>query len=386
MSRQILNGITWGHSRGITPLLAGAQRFSELFNDVEIRWKKRSLQEFADAPLEELTKEYDLLIIDHPWSGCAAATQCVLPLDEYLPAGFLDDQAKNSVGGSHLSYYYGGHQWALAIDAATPATSYRGDLFEKNGLMVPGTWDELLEFAKTGRVLVPGIPVDTLMAFYMFCLANGQEPFLSQSRVIDMPPGLSALEDMKRLWSLCDKLIYSSNPITIAEIMSKTDDYWYCPFAYCYSNYSRKGYAKNVLTYRDLPLFGSYGRLRSTIGGTGIAISSTSHHKEIAIQFVQWITSGECQSTFYVENGGQPGHLSAWTGNNANLICNNFFSNLLPAMERGYIRPRYNGYLHFQDHAGEPLFLYLRNGGSAEQVLETMNSIYKESLNHVVHD
>ena len=381
MSRVILNGITWGHSRGITPLLAGAQRFSELFNDVEIRWKKRSLQEFADAPLEELAQKYDLLIIDHPWSGCAAATQCLLPLDEYLSAGFLDDQAKNSVGDSHLSYYYAGHQWALAIDAATPATSYRSDLFERNGLMVPDTWDELLEFAKTGRVLVPGIPVDTLMAFYMFCLANGHEPFLSESIVIDMPTGLSALEDMKRLWSLCDRLIYTSNPINIAEVMSKTDDYWYCPFAYCYSNYSRKGYAKNVLTYKDLPLFGSYGRLRSTIGGTGIAVSSTSNHKEIAIQFIQWITSGECQSTFYVENGGQPGHRSAWTGNIANLICNNFFSNLLPSMDRGYLRPRYNGYLQFQDRAGEPLFLYLMNGGSAGQVLKTMNSIYKESLN-----
>ena len=381
MSRVILNGITWGHSRGITPLLAGAQRFSELFNDVEIRWKKRSLQEFADAPLEELAQQYDLLIIDHPWSGCAAATQCLLPLDEYLPAAFLDDQAKNSVGYSHVSYYYAGHQWALAIDAATPATSYRSDLFERNGLMVPDTWDELLDFAKTGRVLVPGIPVDTLMAFYMFCLANGHEPFLSESIVIDMPTGLSALEDMKQLWSLCDRLIYTSNPINIAEVMSKTDDYWYCPFAYCYSNYSRKGYAKNVLTYKDLPLFGSYGRLRSTIGGTGIAVSSTSNQKEIAIQFVQWITSGECQSTFYVENGGQPGHRSAWTGNIANLICNNFFSNLLPSMDRGYLRPRYNGYLQFQDRAGEPLFLYLMNGGSAGQVLKTINSIYKESLN-----
>ena len=381
MSRVILNGITWGHSRGITPLLAGAQRFSELFNDVEIRWKKRSLQEFADAPLEELAQQYDLLIIDHPWSGCAAATQCLLPLDEYLPAAFLDDQAKNSVGYSHVSYYYAGHQWALAIDAATPATSYRSDLFERNGLMVPDTWDELLDFAKTGRVLVPGIPVDTLMAFYMFCLANGHEPFLSESIVIDMPTGLSALEDMKQLWSLCDRLIYTSNPINIAEVMSKTDDYWYCPFAYCYSNYSRKGYAKNVLTYKDLPLFGSYGRLRSTIGGTGIAVSSTSNQKEIAIQFVQWITSGECQSTFYVENGGQPGHRSAWTGNIANIICNNFFSNLLPSMDRGYLRPRYNGYLQFQDRAGEPLFLYLMNGGSAGQVLKTMNSIYKESLN-----
>lgn len=381
MNPMILNGITWGHSRGVTPLMASAQRFSELFPDIEIRWKKRTLQEFADAPIEKLTAGYDLLIIDHPWMGCAAATKCVLPLDEYLPADFITDQANNSVGHSHLSYHYDGHQWAIAIDAATPAASYRTDLFEKSGLKVPDTWDEVLEFAKTGRVLVPGIPVDTLMAFYMFCLANGNEPFLIKSEVIDMQTGLSALEDMKQLWSLCNKLIYNSSPIIIAEIMSGTDEYWYCPFAYCYSNYSRRGYANNVLLYKDLPLYRNYGRLHSTIGGTGIAVSSTSRYKKIAIQFVQWITSGECQSTFYVENGGQPGHLLAWKSNIANLICNNFFTNLLPTMDRGYVRPRYNGYLHFQDHAGAPLFNYLMNGGSAKHVLETMNLIYMESLN-----
>jgi len=211
-------------------------------------------------------------------------------------------------------------------------------------------------------------------------LANGEEPFLSKAAVVDMPTGLRALDNMKELWSLCDKIIYQSNPISIAELMTKTDDYWYCPFAYCYSNYSRLGYAKNMLTYKDLPQFKDYGRLRSTIGGTGIAISSTCKHLETAIQFIQWITSGECQSTFYVENGGQPGHLSAWLNANANLITHNFFSNLLPAMQRGYMRPRYNGYLHFQDHAGEPIRDYLMGKRDAASTLGTMDRLYRESL------
>ena len=55
MASTILKGITWGHSRGITPLLAAAQRFNELYPDVEIQWTKRSLQEFADFPIEKLT-------------------------------------------------------------------------------------------------------------------------------------------------------------------------------------------------------------------------------------------------------------------------------------------------------------------------------------------
>ena len=51
-----LKGITWSHSRGFTSIVAVSQRFSELHPDVEITWEKRSLQEFADAPLENLAK------------------------------------------------------------------------------------------------------------------------------------------------------------------------------------------------------------------------------------------------------------------------------------------------------------------------------------------
>jgi multiple sugar transport system substrate-binding protein len=50
-------------------------------------------------------------------------------------------------------------------------------------------------------------------------------------------------------------------------------------------------------------------------------------------------------------------------------------------MDRGYIRPRYNGYLHFQDHAGTPLHQYLQHGGSPEAVLAELNRIYRESRN-----
>jgi multiple sugar transport system substrate-binding protein len=191
MAATILKGITWGHSRGITPLLASAQRFNELYPDVEIQWHKRSLQEFADFPIEKLTREYDLLIIDHPWVGCAAATNCVLPLEQYLSKDYMYDQLHHSVGGSHESYHYGGHQWALAIDAATPVASYRADLFKKHKAKVPATWSEVISLAQQGKVAVPAIPIDLLMNFYMFCLAHGGEPFANEIEVIDQETGLA---------------------------------------------------------------------------------------------------------------------------------------------------------------------------------------------------
>ena len=378
MEAIVLKGITWGHSRGYTPLVAFSQRFSELHPGVEVVWKKRSLQEFADFPIEKLTTDYDLLIIDHPWVGCAAANECVLPLDEFVSKPFLENQFRNSVGDSHFSYLYAGHQWAFAIDAATPVASYRLDLLRQSCTAIPEDWSDLIYLTKKGKVAAPAIPIDLLMNFYMFSIALGQEPFQNDHEIIDTATGLEALETMRQFYSLLDKKMFRCNPIAVAELMAGTDDYWYCPFAYGYSNYSREGYARNVLHYTDLIQF--KGRaLRSTIGGTGIAVSAFSQHKKLAVKFAEEIVSEKCQSTFYVQHGGQPGHKTAWLSEEANYLCNDFFKNVLPVMERGYMRPRYNGYLHFQDRAGDPLHQYLLHGGDPSKVLQDMNQIYHQS-------
>ena len=381
MSTAVLSGITWGHSRGITPLLAASQRYEELHPGVEIKWKKRTLQEFADFPIEKLTEEYDLLIIDHPWVGCAAATKCVLPLNEYLSKEYLEDQLINSVGYSHLSYNYRDSQWALAIDAATPAASYRRDLLGKNNVELPQTWEDILALARAGRVAVPAIPIDLLMNFYTFCIAHGKEPFQNLEELIDLETGVLAIEIMKEFYSLVDEKMFSCNPIAIAEIMSTTGDYWYCPFAYCYSNYSRKGYAKSLLHYAAVVSFNG-NKLRTTIGGTGLAVSAFSKHKKDALDFASWIVSGEIQQTLYVQHGGQPGHRSAWTDAEANQLTNDFFKSILPIMDNGYVRPGYNGYLHFQDYAGIPLQKCLMENGDPEKTLNEMNKIYRQSIAH----
>ncbi|HVU98324.1 MAG TPA: extracellular solute-binding protein [Puia sp.] len=373
-----IKGITWGHSRGYTPLVAAAQRFTELNPAITITWEKRSLQQFADYPIEELAKVYDLLIIDHPWAG-AAHTNAVLPLEQYLPAEYLSDQAENSIGFSHQSYYYGGHQWALAIDAATPVASYRADLMKKAGAKVPGTWAEVLDLANKGRLAVPAIPIDILMNFYMFCIAHGCRPFQSQERVIDPQTGEAALDTMQELYSRIDKKFFSANPIAVAEAMTATDDYWYCPFAYGYSNYAREGYAKNKLSYTDLVAFNGH-RLRSTLGGTGLAISASTNHPEAAIAFAKYVCAPKTQSTLYVEHGGQPGHKQAWLGKAANHLTDNYFFNTLPALERSYMRPRYHGYLHFQDHAGNPIQQFLQGRQDKKSTLKKVEDIYAQSL------
>ncbi|MFD2036533.1 ABC transporter substrate-binding protein [Belliella marina] len=381
MEKIILKGITWGHSRGLLPLQAYAQRFNELNPEVEIVWKKRTLQEFADFPIEELTKSYDLLIIDHPWVGCAAATSCVLPLDRHLPKEYLINQQENQVGRSHDSYFFGGHQWALAIDAATPVASYRKDLFEKNKTLIPDTWSGVLELAKAGKVAAPAIPIDLLMNFYMFCQFHGQIPFQSDREVVDHYTGLKALETMRGFYGLLDPQFFNANPIKVAEIMSSSDDYWYCPFAYGYSNYSRPGYARNILTYGNLVKYKDNQRLRSTLGGTGLAVSEFSANKDWALKYAQEIVSESNQIHEYTANGGQPGHRKAWLDERNNLLTQNFFSNTIQTLDESFIRPRYHGYLHFQDHAGDPIRDFLMGKLDADAVLEKVDKIYKKSKN-----
>ncbi len=56
-----------------------------------------------------------------------------------------------------------------------------------------------------------------------------------------------------------------------------------------------------------------------------------------------------------------------------------FFRSTLPALERAFLRPRYDGYLYFQDRTGTFMQRFLREGGSPAATLHELNSLYAES-------
>lgn len=376
-----LRGITWNHSRGFVSVAATAQRFCEMHPEVEIVWEKRSLQAFADAPIQGLAQDYDLLVIDHPWAGYAAHSQVLVPLQDIMPADYLADQAANSVGQSHASYIFEGSQCALAIDAATPVASYRPDLLARYELQEPDTWSDLLALARQGRVIMPGIEIDTLMNFYMLCATQGQAPFVDDEWALADDMGLRALEQLRELAGLCPREIFAWNPIAVYEALSRRDDYVYCPFAYGYSNYSRDGYSDNALIFADMVSIDGHGRCQSTLGGTGLAISTGCQSLEVARDYAMFSASPLIQRTLFFENGGQPGHRRAWTDAEVNRRSRNYFRNTLPALDRAYLRPRFPGYLHFQDQAGAPIRQYLMHGGAGAQVLAELKRLFQEAKN-----
>lgn len=348
-----LKGIAWNHTRGFLPVVATAQRFEEQNPDITISWEKRSLQAFADAPMEQLAEQFDLIVMDHPHTALAATEGLILPFEDWVSADFLAEQAANSVGVSHESYCFGGKQWTLATDAATPISTWRPDLMDRHGLQLPQTWEDVLEMARNGFVTVAAFPIDVLMHSYMFCDALGHTPFGPDGEMAPQAVLEGALEELRRLIALCDPACLERNPIRTGEWMSSVDDdprAAFCPFAYGYSNYSRPGYVRHPLKAGGLVTFAGK-RLRSTLGGAGVAVSAKSKHPRAAMDYAEFTATPWVQRGVYFESGGQPGHRSAWTDSAVNAASNGFFADTLETLDQAICRPKATGYMMFQDTA-----------------------------------
>lgn len=374
--RAQLRGMTWDHSRGFDPMVATAKKYAEMNAGVEITWEKRSLQAFADRPIQEMTEAYDLMVIDHPHVGEVAESGLLVPFNTAGRDIELDLLRKQTVGPSHLSYEIDGQQWGLAIDAATPVATYRPDLLES----APKEWHEVIELARDGKVGFALIPINALMTFFGLAknldvvVAENPEQFISDA------DGTHVLNIMLEIVGLIDPRCLTLDPIGIFEWMGRNEDApAYSPFGYGYTNYSRDGFCEFPLVFADAPGFGNNGPRGTVIGGTGIAVSAQSKHRDVAVDYAFWIAGAECQSGLFFESGGQPGNAAAWEDGACNAACRDFFTNTRETLETSWVRPRYDGYMGFQDTAGDIIHACLRGESSVSQTLIALQTAYLES-------
>ena len=377
----LLKGIAWNHTRGFVAVVACAQRFEELHPDVCITWEKRSLQAFADASLADLAAAYDIIIMDHPHTALAATEGLLLPYEDWLPENILAEQAANSVGGSHASYRFQNRQWTLASDAAAPIATWRVDLMEKHGVTLPETWDDVLVLAKHGFVTVSASPIDMLMHSYTFCAALGHAPFMTDGGVASDEILAAALAELRKLVVLCDPACLERNPIRTAEWMSQSSDprAAFCPFAYGYSNYSRPRYAPVPLKAGGLVTFNGQ-RLRSILGGAGLAVSARTKHPHACMNFAAFSSAPETQMGVYFQSGGQPGHRAAWTDDAVNEASNDFFRDTLQTLDESLLRPQFPGYMDFQDAATPVAHACVSGGVSPSDAAVEINRLYRNFL------
>lgn len=380
-----LRGITWNHSRALPPLVAASQRYEEVHPQVRIQWDKRTLDEFGHASLADLAQRYDLLIVDHPMLGEVHRDGLLLDLSPRLQPENLTAMRGDALGPCFESYRYEDSLYALPIDAAAPAASYRPDLLEGIGKQPPATWDELIDLARAGIVCMPGFPADLFLNFLGMCASrNGM--IASKNQFLDRAIAARCLEELRDLASYMPEAIYSMNPIDIYETMSSQDEFAYCPFAYTYSNYSRPGFAAHTLLFANPVSLREGIPLHTILGGTGIAISAHCKHADVAIEFCANVAGSDCQTRHYGICGGQPSSKTAWRDPLLNNISNSFFERTRSSIETAIVRPRYAGYIALQAAAGDTIAAHFHGELSIGHAVDQIEDLYRSSLSTGPHE
>lgn len=372
-----LSGCAWGHARGYDPMVATASTYREQEPSVEVAWQQRSLQAFADQPLGELAAQYDLIVVDHPHVGEAAAEGFLVPLDEVLPPDALAEQRLQSVGPSFASYRWAGHQWALPTDVASQVAAWRPDLIDRP----PRTWEEVAILAEEGRVLWPLKPVDAVSSFFSLSANRGTPVATKHTELCVDEDAHAVLDQMLRVSNHVPAECLGLNPFEILErLAAEQDRYAYCPLLYGYSNYARPGYRPRLVRFANMPSLGTRGPRGSMLGGAGLAISASCRDVNAAAGYVLHVADPETQRTTYFEAGGQPGNAVAWDDDAVNAAASDFFRDTRDTLEQSWVRPRYAGYLTVQEHVGQLVNHVLQGTVDRNHALQEMHEVYRRTL------
>ncbi|WP_399881646.1 ABC transporter substrate-binding protein [Streptomyces sp. BBFR51] len=352
-------GLTWDHPRGHDALAASAGGL--------VHWDVQPLEGFESHPVDELCARYDLVVLDHPHLGEAVRAGCLRPLDDLFPQEELARWGAGAIGPTMRSYALDGRQWALPLDAATQVAATRTDL----GGEAPTTWDEVHRLARRAPVALSLAGPHAFLTFASIALAMGEEPATDPDRLISRETGLAVLDLMAALDALAPPETRTLNPIGLLELMAGTDRLAHCPLVYGYVTYADR------LTFTDAPTVTPGGRPGSTLGGTGLALSTRCAPSTELLDHVRWLMSPEAQRDFLPRHNGQPSARAAWT--DPDTVAADFYRRTAATCEQAWVRPRHAGYIGFQTAASAAVRAALAGGSDHRETLDRMGTLYRTS-------
>ena len=352
-------GLTWDHPRGYAALRAAA-------GDL-VAWDTHPLEGFESHPIDDLCARYDLVVLDHPHLGDAVVTGCLTPLDDLFTADELAGWAAASIGSTMRSYAYAGRQWALPLDAATQVCAARADLVGEP----PSTWDEVERVSRTAPVALTLAGPHAFLTFASIAVALGEEPAADPDRLLSTGTGLAVLDLMASIDAHAPPWTRPLNPIGLLELMSTADEVALCPLVYGYVTYAGR------LTFSDAPAATPGGRPGSTLGGTGIAISSRCTPTTALLDHVRWLMSPEAQTRFLPEHAGQPSARAAWSDPALDAAAGGFYRRTARTCETAWVRPRHPGYIAFQAAASALIRDALAGLVGHRRCLDRLQELYR---------
>ncbi|KJQ53266.1 hypothetical protein [Microbacterium sp. SA39] len=349
-------GLTWDHPRGRNALEASS---GDLGGGDTLRWEVQSLEGFESAPIDELARRHDLLVLDHPHLGDALASDSIRPIDELFDEEQVQAWSEAAVGPSIASYRLDGRLWALPLDAATQVSARRRDLV----VDAPETWDDALALAERGLVATSLAGPHAFLSLCSIAVSLGDDPGRGSAGLFDRALALRALDLVTRLSARAPEGTALLNPIGLLDRMRDRGDIGYIPLVYGYVNYSSP-----ILAFGPAPAFA--GRIGSTIGGTGIAVTRRSAPSAALLAHLGRLLSAEAQTVFIPQHDGQPGLRAAWTDAAVDAAAHGFYSATFSTIEAAWVRPRLAGYIPFQSAASALVRSVIVGERSADEALD----------------
>jgi len=347
-------------------MAAAAAAYRAVRPDVELAWAARPLAAFNDQPVWEIEAGFDLVFVDHPMVGAIAGRDALVPLDTVLDATVLDPVHDESVSGG--SYLWGGHRWALGVDAACQVAAYREDLLDA----APRSWAEVLELAwsRPGAVALPLYPSDAICSLMTLSanasLTEGEPPVWLHPR---------GAEFLAELAGLVAPISFDTNPPALLDAMRDPDTALaYVPLTFGYANLSRP-----PLRFADIPGVDGIPR-GAVLGGAGLGVLPASGHVAEAAAFAAWCMDTSVQREVLLPAGGQPGNRLVWTDESANEVAGGFLSATRRSIEAAYLRPRDACWPDLQRDCGKLLAGLLREGTTGGAIMEKLTTLAEETV------
>ena len=190
--------------------------------------------------------------------------------------------------------------------------------------------------------------------------------------LFDTHAAREALGLMRALIAYCPPEVLDWNSIALHDQMMARDDLLFCPAVYCYATYAEADHA-HPLRFHDLP--GPMGPRGSTIGGTGLGVSAHCAHPEAALAYARFTAELQTQLLF-ASHHGQPAQRAAWEDATINDRFGGCYRNTRATMDQCWIRPRYDGYLAFQEAGGDIIESYLRGETGEAALLDGLQKLH----------
>jgi len=252
----------------------------------------------------------DVMYIASRWIPVLADMGAIIPLDEYITPEKRElyyDMVWDTVT-------YNGHVYGVVRAMSTKVFIYNKKLFEENGVKIPTTWDELLEAAKKIHNPARGVYgiamagkrfVSTVTQFLQYLYANdGKIVDEKGNVVIDKPNAVRALEFYKELSNYAQPGIIEWTREDLIKLFETGKVGMYIDHVHNALKAIEKGVDVGFFLIPGGP--DSVKRYSTVIVTDCIAISSQTKKKDLALKFMNYMTSFEKQAEWDLKLGFVP--------------------------------------------------------------------------------